>query len=88
MWYARTYDPLQAGSIDGTDTIPHDHAVKRALNSHCKKLLCNVHVLFVNGLADVPPSHLTTDPAKTIFVGRLNHATTEGIKLLLFIINK
>ncbi|CDS13327.1 hypothetical protein LRAMOSA05505 [Lichtheimia ramosa] len=60
MWYARTYDPLQAGSIDGTDTIPHDHAVKRALNSHY-----------------VPPSHLTTDPAKTIFVGRLNHATTE-----------
>ncbi|KAI7885565.1 RNA-binding domain-containing protein [Lichtheimia hyalospora FSU 10163] len=60
MWFARTYDALQAGSIDGTDIIPHDHAVKRALNSHY-----------------VPPRHLRTDPDKTIFVGRLNHATTE-----------
>ncbi|CAG8599977.1 62_t:CDS:2 [Paraglomus occultum] len=30
MWYAKVYDPLTAGSIDGTDTIPHDHAVQRA----------------------------------------------------------
>lgn len=33
---------------------------------------------FVNRPADVPPRQLTTDPEKTIFVGRLNHATTEG----------
>ena len=27
------YDPLIAGSIDGTDTVPHDKAIVRALNS-------------------------------------------------------
>ncbi|CAH1399640.1 unnamed protein product [Nezara viridula] len=30
------YDPLKAGSIDGTDTEPHDKAVIRAQNSHYK----------------------------------------------------
>jgi hypothetical protein len=30
------YDPIEAGSIDGTDTEPHDHAVIRALYSRCK----------------------------------------------------
>lgn len=28
----KTYDPLKAGSIDGTDTQPHDHGIVRALN--------------------------------------------------------
>lgn len=28
---AKFYHPLQAGSIDGTDTLPHDKAVSRAL---------------------------------------------------------
>lgn len=27
------YDPLKAGSIDGTDTVAHDKAVARALNA-------------------------------------------------------
>lgn len=31
VFYARTYHPIQAGSIDGTDTVPHDNAVSRAL---------------------------------------------------------
>ena len=30
---ARVYCPLQAGSIDGTDTEPHDHGVVRAMNA-------------------------------------------------------
>jgi U11/U12 small nuclear ribonucleoprotein SNRNP35 len=30
---AVVYDPLQAGSIDGTDTEPHDHGVIRAMNA-------------------------------------------------------
>ncbi|KAI8364789.1 uncharacterized protein BYT42DRAFT_608998 [Radiomyces spectabilis] len=34
MWYAKTYSPVQVGSIDGTDTVPHDHAVERALTAH------------------------------------------------------
>ncbi|XP_071561817.1 U11/U12 small nuclear ribonucleoprotein 35 kDa protein [Temnothorax nylanderi] len=32
--YAREYDPLKAGSIDGTDTQPHDKAVSRAMLMH------------------------------------------------------
>lgn len=32
--YAKDYDPLKAGSIDGTDTEPHDKAVSRAIRSH------------------------------------------------------
>lgn len=28
------YDPLKAGSVDGTDTEPHDRAVWRAMNAH------------------------------------------------------
>ena len=33
---ARTYHPVQAGSIDGTDTVAHDRAVCRALNAKYK----------------------------------------------------
>lgn len=29
----RVYDPLKSGSIDGTDTVPHDRAIARAVNS-------------------------------------------------------
>ncbi|GIX75354.1 hypothetical protein CEXT_502701 [Caerostris extrusa] len=32
----RTYDPLKAGSIDGTDTIPHDHGIVRAMQAEYK----------------------------------------------------
>jgi U11/U12 small nuclear ribonucleoprotein SNRNP35 len=32
--YAKEYSPLKAGSIDGTDTEPHDRAIARAMNSH------------------------------------------------------
>ena len=30
------YSPLKAGSIDGTDTVPHDRAVVRAMTAVCK----------------------------------------------------
>ncbi|XP_041368787.1 U11/U12 small nuclear ribonucleoprotein 35 kDa protein-like [Gigantopelta aegis] len=30
------YDPLKAGSIDGTDTDPHDHGIFRAMNAKYK----------------------------------------------------
>lgn len=30
VFYAESYHPIQAGSIDGTDILPHDHAVYRA----------------------------------------------------------
>ncbi|KAI4495636.1 hypothetical protein M0802_008471 [Mischocyttarus mexicanus] len=32
--YAKDYDPLKAGSIDGTDTEPHDKAISRAMEAH------------------------------------------------------
>lgn len=30
---AKQYDPLKAGSIDGTDTKPHDHGIVRAMQA-------------------------------------------------------
>lgn len=37
-WYSRTivYDPIKAGSIDGTDIEPHDKGIIRAINSNYK----------------------------------------------------
>lgn len=29
------YDPLMAGSIDGTDAKPHDRGIVRAMNATC-----------------------------------------------------
>lgn len=31
--YAKVYDPIKIGSIDGTDTDPHDRAIIRAINN-------------------------------------------------------
>ena len=30
VFYAESYHPIQAGSIDGTDILPHDNAIYRA----------------------------------------------------------
>ncbi|CAG8477420.1 1021_t:CDS:2 [Ambispora gerdemannii] len=62
MWYAYKYDPLQAGSIDGTDLVPHDHAILRAQNSKYSPSY---------------NTDVTEDPLKTLFVGRLNPDTSE-----------
>lgn len=32
--YAREYHPLKAGSIDSTDTVPHDKGISRAIQAH------------------------------------------------------
>lgn len=34
--YAETYDPIKIGSIDGTDTYPHDNGIVRAINANYK----------------------------------------------------
>ncbi|KAF5275074.1 hypothetical protein FQA39_LY07011 [Lamprigera yunnana] len=39
--HAKSYDPIKIGSIDGTDTIPHDKGIIRALNS---EYIPNKHV--------------------------------------------
>lgn len=66
VFYAEAYHPIQAGSIDGTDTAPHDNAVYRAL-------LCSSAGLY-DPFGD--PKAIG-DPYCTIFVGRLSHLTTE-----------
>ncbi|CAL0314639.1 unnamed protein product [Lupinus luteus] len=68
IFYANSYHPIQAGSIDGTDIVPHDKAIHRA--HLCQKLsLYDPH----------GDSKATMDPYCTVFVGRLNHQTTEQI---------
>ncbi|GLD92878.1 hypothetical protein PINS_up001457 [Pythium insidiosum] len=61
-WHAKEYDPIQIGSIDGTDTTPHDRALTRALHARFD--------------ASADPQ-IEGDPYATLFVGRLNYATTE-----------
>lgn len=39
MWYSKEYNPIQVGSIDGTDIDPHDHAIVRAGLSSCTYLV-------------------------------------------------
>ncbi|KAG7570306.1 RNA-binding domain superfamily [Arabidopsis thaliana x Arabidopsis arenosa] len=66
VFYATSYHPIQAGSIDGTDVAPHDNGVRRAL-------LC-----YNAGLYDPSgDSKAIGDPYFTLFVGRLSHHTTE-----------
>lgn len=40
-WWSKIYSPIMAGSIDGTDTTPHDHAIQRAMNANCKYQIVN-----------------------------------------------
>ncbi|KAL2612852.1 hypothetical protein R1flu_024544 [Riccia fluitans] len=66
VFYATTYHPIQAGSIDGTDTAPHDNAVYRALLASS------------TGLYDpTGDAKAVGDPYCTLFVGRLARHTTE-----------
>ncbi|CAM8994687.1 unnamed protein product [Rhodiola kirilowii] len=66
VFYAETYHPIQAGSIDGTDVLPHDNAVYRALLTSSA------------GLYDpFGDPKVTGDPYCSLFVGRLSHFRTE-----------
>ncbi|KAI3840641.1 hypothetical protein MKX03_004653 [Papaver bracteatum] len=66
VFYAESYHPIQAGSIDGIDILPHDNAVYRAL-------LCSSAGLY-DPFGD---PKATGDPYCSLFVGRLSHITTE-----------
>ncbi|XP_039156737.1 U11/U12 small nuclear ribonucleoprotein 35 kDa protein [Eucalyptus grandis] len=66
VFYAESYHPIQAGSIDGTDVLPHDNAVYRA---H----LCSSAALY-DPFGD---PKAVGDPYCTLFVGRLFHFTSE-----------
>lgn len=45
----KKYEPLKAGSIDGTDTVPHDRAIYRAMTSNYipPKQDSSRHTLFI-----------------------------------------
>ncbi|XP_063674275.1 U11/U12 small nuclear ribonucleoprotein 35 kDa protein-like [Bolinopsis microptera] len=49
----KVYDPLKAGSIDGTDKIPHDKAINRAMNANYLPRNCakSSRTLFVGRLS-------------------------------------
>ncbi|XP_078441091.1 RNA-binding (RRM/RBD/RNP motifs) family protein isoform X2 [Wolffia australiana] len=66
VFYAEGYHPIQAGSIDGTDVLPHDNAVYRAL-------ICSSAGLY-DPFGD---PKVIGDPYRTLFVGHLSHYTTE-----------
>lgn len=66
VFYAEAYHPIQAGSIDGTDILPHDNAVYRAL-------LCSSAGLY-DPFGD---PKVKGDPYCTLFVGHLSRSTTE-----------
>ncbi|XP_061351933.1 U11/U12 small nuclear ribonucleoprotein 35 kDa protein [Gastrolobium bilobum] len=66
VFYADSYHPIQAGSIDGTDVVPHDNAVYRAQ-------LCSSIGLY-DPFGD---PKATGDPYCTLFVGHLSRLTTE-----------
>lgn len=76
------YEPLMAGSIDGTDTLPHDHGVVRAMQVKCTggSMFCNEKSLPIYRFffLDRPSKQVQGDPKKTLFVARLSHNTTEG----------
>ena len=47
------YSPLMSGSIDGTDSIPHDKAIQRALKSNCKTLIQSLpYLLYCTHVCD------------------------------------
>ncbi|KMZ66076.1 U11/U12 small nuclear ribonucleoprotein 35 kDa protein [Zostera marina] len=66
VFYADAYYPIQAGSIDGTDIVPHDNAVYRAQ-------LCSSAGLY-DPFGD---PKVTSDSYHTLFVGHLSHDTDE-----------
>ncbi|XP_027928907.1 U11/U12 small nuclear ribonucleoprotein 35 kDa protein isoform X1 [Vigna unguiculata] len=66
VFYADSYHPIQVGSIDGTDVVPHDNAVYRAQ-------LCSSIGLY-DPLGD---PKATGDPYCTLFVARLSRLTTQ-----------
>lgn len=66
VFYATTYHPIQAGSIDGTDITAHDNGVHRAL------------LASATGLYDpLGDPKAVGDPYCSLFVGRLSAQTDE-----------
>lgn len=80
------YHPVQAGSIDGTDTVAHDGGVNRALFAYLtedtcmRSLLRQQESLFNIFLTDRPldDPNVIGEPKLTLFIGNLSLSTTEN----------
>jgi len=67
MWLqSDVYEPVKAGSIDGTDVDPHDKAIKRAM-----------YAVDIKKYKYEKDSKIRGEPKKTLFVARLDMGTTE-----------
>ncbi|TDH73463.1 hypothetical protein CCR75_002061 [Bremia lactucae] len=62
-WFAEDYVPAQIGSIDGTDTIPHDKGLVRASNA---------------SFDATKDPNVQGNPYSTLFVARLSYETLES----------
>ncbi|CAI5730635.1 unnamed protein product [Hyaloperonospora brassicae] len=62
FWFAEEYDPIQVGSIDGTDPIAHDKGLVRALSARYE-----AH----------NDKQIQGDPYATLFVARLHYDTVD-----------
>ena len=63
IWFAEDYHPIRNGSIDGTDVIPHDKGLIRAMRTK---------------FDPSQDPKIQGNPYCTLFVGRLNYETTES----------
>ena len=54
------YDPLRAGSIDGTDRVPHDRAIVRAMTANCKFTSPGAFLLHISRCFVLQISHQKT----------------------------
>ncbi|PON74961.1 Splicing factor-like protein [Parasponia andersonii] len=90
VFYAESYHPIQAGSIDGTDILPHDNAIYRAHLCSSAALCMYFSLYFISHSLALPNSpyypsaddpfgdpKVLGDPYCTLFVARLSHHTTE-----------
>lgn len=91
VFYAESYHPIQAGSIDGTDILPHDNAIYRAhlcasaglciytslslLQFSLFQFYPSLFALFADDPFGDPK--VIGDPYCTVFVGRLPRHTSE-----------
>jgi len=61
-----TYEPVKAGSIDGTDVDPHDRGIKRAMNA-----------VEVHKYKHEKDPKIKGEASKTLYVARLDMSTTD-----------
>jgi len=67
MWHpGDQYEPVKAGSIDGTDDVPHDKGIRRAQKAVEQKKYDSSKDSKIKG-----------DPYCTLFIARLDKSTTE-----------